>query len=78
MPEIVKAIGGGYIVTDASGTKVLARRKTLAEAKKIQGELERQRRLILSGSFDTKIPKNIGNAEMFRKFQKMRARSPLG
>jgi hypothetical protein len=77
MPEIIK-MGAGYAVTDASGTKILAKRKTLAQAKQVQGELEKQRRLILSGSFDTKIPKNIGNAEMFRKFQKMRARSPLG
>jgi putative SOS response-associated peptidase YedK len=77
MPEIIKAIGGGYIVTDASGKIILARVKTLPQAKAFQSSLEKQRRLILSGSTETKIPKNIGTPEMFRKFMSMRSKNPF-
>lgn len=74
MPEIVET-KKGFRITDASGKKTLARipgkgKRSLQEAKRTQRRLEGQRRLILSGSKKTKIPKNIGSAEMFEDFLK--------
>ena len=74
MPEIVET-KKGFRVTDASGKKTLARisgkgKKARAEAKKAQRRLEGQRRLILSGSKKTKIPRNIGSQKQFDAFLK--------
>ncbi len=76
MPEI-KKVAGGYIVTDASGRVTLAKTKTLENAKIAQAQLERQRRLILTGSTETFLPKDIGTPERARAFLKSKKKNGI-